>query len=52
MVIKDHILGNAWKAQFAMLVVGKKCWAGSVKKWLIQNQAQEVASFLPLVQPP
>jgi hypothetical protein len=23
-----------------------------MKKWLFQNQPQEVASFLPLVQPP
>jgi len=37
-VTKDHILGKAWEAQFAMLVAGKKCWAGSVKKWLLQNQ--------------
>jgi hypothetical protein len=34
LVTKDRILGNAWEAQFAMLVAGKKCWAGSVKKWL------------------
>jgi hypothetical protein len=31
---------------------GKKCWARSVKKWLLKNQPQEVAGFLPLVQPP
>jgi hypothetical protein len=36
-VTKDLILGKAWEAQFTMLVVGKKCWAGSVKKWLLQN---------------
>jgi hypothetical protein len=30
---------------------GKKCWAGSMKKWLLQNQPQEVVSFLPSVQP-
>jgi hypothetical protein len=30
--IKNHILGKAWEAQLAMLVVGKKCWVGSVKK--------------------
>jgi len=35
-----------------MLVAGKKCWAGSMKKWLFQNQPQEVADFLPPVQPP
>jgi hypothetical protein len=35
-----------------MLVARKKCWAGSVKKWLFKNQPQEVAGFLPLVQPP
>jgi hypothetical protein len=34
-VTKDDILGKAWEAQFAMLVVGKKCWARSVKKWLL-----------------
>jgi len=34
-VAKDRILGKAWEAQLAMLVVGKKCWAGSVKKWLL-----------------
>jgi len=50
MVTKDRILGKAWEAQFAMLVAGKKCWAGSVKKWLLQNQPQEVAGFLPPVQ--
>jgi hypothetical protein len=37
-VIKDHILGKAWEAQLAMLAVGKKCWVGSVKKWLLKNQ--------------
>jgi hypothetical protein len=35
-----------------MLVAGKKCWARSVKKWLLQNQPQEVAGFLPPVQSP
>ncbi len=34
-VTKDRILGKAWEAQLAMLVVGKKCWYGSVKKWLL-----------------
>jgi hypothetical protein len=38
MVIKDSILGKAWEAQFAMLATGKKCWAESVKKWLLKNQ--------------
>jgi hypothetical protein len=33
-VTKDCILGKAWEAQLAMLAAGKKCWAGSVKKWL------------------
>jgi hypothetical protein len=33
-VIKFCILGKAWEAQLAMLVARKKCWAGSVKKWL------------------
>jgi hypothetical protein len=51
-IIKDRILGKAWEAQLAMLVAGKKCWAGSVKKWLLQNQPQEVASFLPSAQSP
>jgi hypothetical protein len=34
-VTKDCILGKAWEAQLVMLAVGKKCWAGSVKKWLL-----------------
>jgi hypothetical protein len=34
-----------------MLIAGKKCWAGSVKKWLLKNQPQEVVGFFPLVQP-
>jgi hypothetical protein len=46
MVTKNHILGKAWEAQFIMLVTGKKCWAGFVKKWLFQNQPQKVAGFL------
>jgi hypothetical protein len=49
---KDRKLGKAWEAQLAMLVAGKKCWAGFVKKWLLQNQPQEVASFLPPTQSP
>jgi hypothetical protein len=48
-VTKDRILGKAWEAQFTMLVVGRKCWVGSVKKLLFKNQLQEVASFLPMV---
>ncbi len=51
-ITKDHILGKAWEAQLAMLVTGKKCWVKSVKKWLLNNQPQEVVGFLPLVQPP
>jgi hypothetical protein len=38
-VIKDYILGKAWEAQLAMLVAGKKCWDGSVKKWLLHKSA-------------
>jgi hypothetical protein len=34
-----------------MLAAGKKCWVGSVKQWLFRNQPQEVAGFLPPVQP-
>jgi hypothetical protein len=37
-ITKYHILGKAWEAQLIMLVAGKKCWAGSVKKWLLKNQ--------------
>jgi hypothetical protein len=37
MVTKDCILGKAWEAQLAMLDAGKKCWAGSMKKWLFRN---------------
>jgi hypothetical protein len=51
-VTKDRILGKAWEAQLAMLVAGNKCWARSVKKWLLQNQPQEVAGFLPPAQSP
>ncbi len=51
-VTKDHILRKAWEAQLVMLATGKKCWVGSVEEWLLKNQPQEVASFLPLVQPP
>jgi len=51
-VTKDRILGKAWEAQLAMLLARKKCWVGSVKKWLLQNQPQEVAGFLLPVQSP
>jgi hypothetical protein len=44
-ITKDRILGKAWEAQLAMLAVGKKCWARSVKKWLLKKQSQEVAGF-------
>ncbi len=40
------------KARVATFAVGKKCWARSMKKWLFKNQPQEVAGFLPLIQPP
>ncbi len=49
-IIKDHILGKAWEAQLIMLAAGKKCWAGSVKKWLLKNQPEEVAGFLFPIQ--
>jgi hypothetical protein len=51
MITKDRILRKAWEAQLTMLATGKKCWAGSMKQWLFRNQPQEVAGFLPLVQP-
>jgi hypothetical protein len=51
-VIEDCILGKAWEAQLAMFVRGKKCWVGSMKKWLFNNQPQEVVGFLPPVQLP
>jgi hypothetical protein len=51
-ITRDRILGKAWEAQLAMLVMGKKCWAGFMKKWLLQNQPQNVTSFLPLAQSP
>ncbi len=50
MITKNHILEWAWEAQLTMLATRKKCWAKSVKKWLLKNQPQEVASFLPPVQ--
>jgi hypothetical protein len=52
MLTKDRILGKAWEAQLTMLAAGKKCWVGSMRKWLFKNQPQEVASFLPPVQLP
>jgi hypothetical protein len=51
-IIKNCILGKAWEAQLAMLATGNKCWARSVKKWLLKNQPQGVAGSLPPVQPP
>jgi len=51
MVTKDYILGKGWEAQLVMLAMGNKCWAGSMKKWLFNNQPEEVASSLPLIQP-
>jgi hypothetical protein len=33
-----------------MLVAGKKCWAGSMKKWLLRNQPQEVVGYLLPIQ--
>jgi hypothetical protein len=36
-VTKDYILGKAWEAHLTMLVAGKKCWVGSMKKWLFKN---------------
>ncbi len=49
-ITKDHILGKAWEAQLIMLATRKKCWAGSMKKWLLKNQPQEVAGFLLPIQ--
>jgi hypothetical protein len=49
-IIKDRILGKAWEAQLIMLTAGKKCWAESVKKWLLKNQPKEVAGFLLPIQ--
>jgi hypothetical protein len=45
-IIKDRILRKAWETQLAMLATRKKCWAKSVKKWLLKNQPQEVVGFL------
>jgi hypothetical protein len=38
-VIKDYILGKAWEAQLAMLIAGKKCWDGSMKKMATPKSA-------------
>jgi hypothetical protein len=32
MVTKDHILRKTWEAQLTMLVAGKKCCVGFMKK--------------------
>ncbi len=48
-ITKDRILGKAWEAQFIMFAAGKKCWVGSMTKWLLKNQPEEVAgSLLPI----
>jgi hypothetical protein len=49
-ITKNCILGKAWEAQLTMLATRKKCWVGSMKKWLLKNQPQEVAGFLPPIQ--
>jgi hypothetical protein len=36
-IIRDRILGKAWEARLVMLAVRKKCWARSVKEWLLKN---------------
>jgi hypothetical protein len=51
MVTKNRTLGKAWEAQLAMFIARKKCWVGSVKKWQLKNQPQEMVGFLPLIQP-
>jgi hypothetical protein len=50
-ITKNRILGKAWEARLTMLAMGKKCWARSVKKWLLKNQPQEVAGSLFPNQP-
>jgi hypothetical protein len=42
-ITKDRILGKAWEAR-------KKCWVGSVEKWLLKNQPEEVAGSLLSIQ--
>jgi hypothetical protein len=37
-VTKDRIFGKARETLLVMLVAGKKCWVGSMKKSLFQNQ--------------
>jgi hypothetical protein len=49
-ITKNRILGKAWEAQLIMLGAGKKCWVGSVKKWLFKNQPQEMAGYLLPIQ--
>ncbi len=44
-------MAKASEAQLIMLAARKKCWAGSVKKWLLNNQPQEVAGSLLPIQP-
>jgi hypothetical protein len=51
-VTKNRILGKAWETQLTMLVAGKKCLVRFVKKWLLKNQFQKVAGFLPPIQLP
>jgi hypothetical protein len=48
-ITKDRILRKAWEAQLVVLATGKKCWARSMKKWLLKNQPQEVVGSLPQV---
>jgi hypothetical protein len=50
-MVTKNFLGKAWDAQLIMLAAGKKCWARSMTKWLFRNQLQEVANFLPQIQP-
>jgi hypothetical protein len=50
MITIDLILGTTWEAQLIMLVARNKCWARSMKKWLLKNQPQEVAGSLFLIQ--
>ncbi len=48
-ITKDRIFDKAWEAQLIMLVARKKCWARSVKQWLLKNQPEEVTgSLLPI----
>jgi hypothetical protein len=45
-ITKDRILGKAWETQLIMLAARKKCWDGSMKKWVLKNQPEEVASSM------